>query len=282
MSTKLRPAAALLAALAVSAAVLPGCTYNYQQATVPASMTTAMPAATTVGVDVETHNGKVVITQDPTAGGATVTAEAKLMSEDRAQRFTVDATLTVDGVLVVRPVWPDGERHNNEKCSFEITAPDLREITARTSNGSVRLDGGDGKAYVQTSNGSITITQREGETVARTSNGRIEVTDGAGALDLVSSNGSIAIRNTSPGPADAPYHWRASTSNGSIKLDLVEPIAGRVRASTSNGRATVTRRTASGESRRLISARSVDHDLGGGEGEIVLTTSNGAIVVVTP
>lgn len=282
MITNRRSAAALLAALAISAAALPGCSYDYQRATVPASMTTAVPAATTVGIDVETHNGKLVITQDAAASGTTVTAEAKLINEDRAQRFTVEATLTDAGVLVVRPVWPDGERQNNEKCSIKITAPDLSEITARTSNGSVRLVGGRGKAYVQTSNGSITITQRDGETVARTSNGRIEVADGAGALDLASSNGSISIRGTSPGAPDAPYHWRASTSNGSIKLDLVEPVTGRIRASTSNGRATVSQRSASGESHRLVSAKSIDHGLGEGEGEIVLTTSNGAIVVVTP
>jgi len=279
MTTKRRSAVALLAALAISAAFLPGCSYS---ATVPSSITTAVPTATTVGIDVETHNGKVVITQDPGARGATVSAEAKLVSEDRAQRFTIEATLTDDGVLVVRPVWPDGERQNNEKCSIEIIAPGLGEITARSSNGSVRLVGGDGKAYLQTSNGSITIAEREGETVARTSNGRIEIADGAGALDLVSSNGSITIRNTSPGPSDAPYHWRASTSNGSIKLNLVEPVAGRIRASTSNGKATISRLGPSGDPLRIISARSIDHDLGGGAGEIVLTTSNGAITVFTP
>lgn len=277
-----RRSAALIAALALSSTLLSGCFYGSPRATVPASMTSAVPAATTVGIDVSTNNGKVVISQDASAGGATVSAEAKLVSEDRAQRFTINATLTDDGVLVVRPVWPDGERHNNEKCSFEITAPGLSTVTARTSNGSVRLAGGEGKAYVQTSNGSITITQREGETVARTSNGSIKVTDSAGTLDLASSNGAITIRGTSPGTAGAPYHWRASTSNGSIQLDLTEPVTCRIRASTSNGKATVSQRSASGESRRLVSATSVDHDLGDGEGEIVLSTSNGSIVVVTP
>lgn len=277
MPTRHRPALALLAALAISAAALPGCSHHHQRATVPASMTSALPAATTVGVDVSTSNGKLVITQDPTAGGATVVAEAKLVNQDRADRFTLETNL-VDGVLVVRPVWPDGERRNSESCSITITAPALEGIIARTSNGSIRLSGGRGKADVHTSNGSIGITDRNGETHARTSNGRIEVVGGGGDLELVSSNGAISIKDTSPGSA---YRWRASTSNGRISLDLVEPVAGRVRASTSNGKATISRRNGAGESQQLISARSIDHDLGG-PGEIVLTTSNGSIVVVSP
>src|SRR5690606_14111458 len=99
--------------------------------------TTAVPEATTVGIDVSTSNGKLVITQDPTAGGATVSAEAKLVNQDRADRFTVETKL-VDGVLVVRPVWPDGERRNSEACSIEITVPALNEVIAKTSNGSIR------------------------------------------------------------------------------------------------------------------------------------------------
>ncbi len=282
MPARNRPALALLAALALSTAALPGCSYSSQRAVVPASTSTAVPAATTVGVDVSTSNGKLVITQDPTAGGATVSAEAKLVNQDRADRFTVEARLTDEGVLVVRPVWPDGERHNVESCSITIIAPALEAIVAKTSNGSIRLSGGIGKTDVHTSNGSIGITDRDGDTYARTSNGRIEVAGGAGALELVSSNGSISIKGTSPGSADAAYHWRASTSNGSIHLDLVEPVAGRVRASTSNGKATFSRRIGSGEPQRMVSASSIDHDLGGGAGEIVLTTSNGSIVVVSP
>lgn len=282
MTTKRRSAAAMIAALAISTALLPGCFSGSMRAVVPASMTTELPAVSTVGIDVATNNGKLVITQDASVGKARVTAQASLVSEDRAQRFTIETTLTDAGVLVVRPVWPDGERYNNEKCSFEIVAPDLSEILAETSNGSVRITGGEGKANIRTSNGAITIAERDGDTYARTSNGSISVADGAGALDLVSSNGAITIRGTSPGPADAPYQWRASTSNGSIKLDLIEPATCRIRASTSNGKATVSQRSASGDSHRLISAKSVDHDLGDGEGEIVLTTSNGSIIVVTP
>jgi hypothetical protein len=248
---------------------------------VPASTSAAVPAATTVGVDVSTSNGKLVITQDPSAAGATISAEAKLVNQDRADRFAVEANL-VDGVLVVRPVWPDGERRNSESCSITVTAPALEEILAETSNGSIRLSGGRGKADVHTSNGSIGIADRDGDVYARTSNGRIEITGGAGALELVSSNGAISIKGTAPGSADAPYRWRASTSNGSIHLDLVEPVAGRVRASTSNGRATFSRRDGSGEPHRMVSASSINHDLGGGAGEIVLTTSNGSIVVVSP
>ena len=278
-----RRPAALLAALALTTALstgLTGCAMSYNQATVPASASMVMPEAQAVGIDAKTSNGRIVIVQDGSVGEATVSAEAKLTTQDRADRFTIETTLNSDGTLVVRPVWPDGKRLSSESCNLEITAPSLHAIVADTSNGSITLKGGAGLAQLETSNGAVRVEGREGEVRAHTSNGRIEITGGAGVLDLKTSNGAIRINGTSAGPDDAPFRWRASTSNGSISLDLVEPVAGRIRASTSNGKASIERKQGGGESRRVVSASSID--LGDGPGEIILSTSNGSITVRTP
>ncbi|MFI4917320.1 MAG: DUF4097 family beta strand repeat-containing protein [Phycisphaerales bacterium JB060] len=277
-----RPAA-LLAAVAISVTLATGCAVRSSpRAIAPTSMSISMPDVRTVSVDVQTVNGRIVITQDPSIADASVSAEARLTSSERAERFTIETVVDADGTLRIRPVWPDGERMDNEACNIEVTAPALSHVDARTSNGSVRLSGGKGRAVIKTSNGSVTIHDRQGSMHARTSNGRIEIKGGAGAVDVASSNGSITIEGTGPGEDDSAYVWRASTSNGSIRLDLPREATGRVRASTSNNTARVYRRATNGVQTELVSSRRMDYQIGPGGGEIVLSTSNGSILVVTP
>ncbi len=275
-----RPAS-LLAALTATAALTAGCTVGATpRAISPTALAVSMPDVETLGVEVSSVNGRIVIAQDPSFGDAVVSAEARLTSDERAEQFSIE-TVMENGTLRVRPLWPDGKRMDNESCSIEITAPSIVDVDARTSNGSVRLTGGSGKTVIKSSNGSVTIKDREGTLSARTSNGRITVEGGAGPLDVASSNGSITIKHFGPG-RDAPYQWRAATSNGSIRIELPEPPSGRVRASTSNSKVRVFRRDSSGAQTELLASRSIDLELGSGTSDIVLSTSNGSIVVVTP
>lgn len=280
LKPELRRPTAILAALAVCAA-LSGCifTSDYGRATVPASTSAVMPVASPVGVDVKSQNGRIVIIQDSTASEATVSAMAKLQDQDRAERFTIETTLDDNGTLVVRPVWPDGKRRRNESCSFEITAPALHGIVADTSNGSITLRGGMGKTRLESSNGAIRVEGRQGGVYARTSNGRIELDRCTGDFDLNTSNGAVKISGSAPATGEA-FAWHVSTSNGSITLDLDQPLVARLNASTSNGRAKLERTTSGGDTRRLVSGRSIE--FGDGPGEVTLKTSNGAITVRTP
>ncbi|MEQ8318066.1 MAG: DUF4097 family beta strand repeat-containing protein [Phycisphaerales bacterium] len=276
-----RPAT-LLAALTATAALAAGCSVvsSSSRAIAPTAMAVSMPDVQAVGVEVSSVNGRIVITQDPSFGDAVVSAEARLTSTERAERFSIE-TVMQDGVLRVRPLWPDGKKLNNESCNIEITAPQIVDVDARTSNGSVRLSGGTGTTVIKSSNGSVTIKDRSGNLTARTSNGRIVVEGGSGPLDVASSNGSITIKHFGPG-GDAPYQWRAATSNGSIRVELPESPSGRVRASTSNSKVRVFRKESSGAQTELLASRSIDLELGSGASDIVLSTSNGSIVVVTP
>lgn len=272
---------ALLAALALGAAVcapMSGCIASYNQsATVPAATTVAMPVAAPVGLDVKTNNGRIVITQNPASTEATVSAEARLATAERAERFTIETVLQDDGTLRVRPVWPDGERLNNESCSFEISAPALHAIVASTSNGAITLEGGLGTARLDTSNGAIRVQDRQGDIFADTSNGRIEVSRCTGNLELDTSNGAVSITACQP-QSSQNYAWRVTTSNGSITLELDQPLDARLRAATSNGKARLERATAEG-SRTLASGQTIE--AGEGPGTITLKTSNGSITVRT-
>lgn len=270
----------LLAALAIGAAVcapMSGCIIATNQATVPAATTVAMPMAAPVGVDVKTSNGRITITQNPAASEATVSAEARLATTERAERFTIETVLQDDGTLRVRPVWPDGKRLNNEACSFEITAPALHAIVADTSNGAITLRGGVGDARLDTSNGAIRVQDRQGDVFADTSNGRIEVAQCVGNLDLDTSNGAVSITACQP-QSSQNYAWRVATSNGSITIELDQALEARLRATTSNGKARLERTSEQG-ALTLASGRSIE--AGEGPGEVTLKTSNGAITVRT-
>ena len=274
-----RPTAVLAALLLTGS--LAGCVGGYTPAArVPASASMAMADIEAVGVNAKTENGRIVIRQDASLSDATVSAEAKLTDQDRAERFSIEARLDGDGTLVVRPLWPDGQRLNGERCNIEIVAPVLHGIVAKTSNGSITLSGGQGEASLKTSNGAITIEDRAGDLNVRTSNGRIELARCTGAIDVQTSNGAIRIRGVRPEDQGTPFTWRATTSNGSITLDLDERVEARIRARTSNARATLERKDASGDGRRLVSGRSLD--IGEGPSQVLLTTSNGSITVRTP
>ena len=273
----LRRPVALLAALAICGS-LGGCIFSYERATVPASSSVAMPMATPVGIDAKTAKGRIVITQNPAATEATVSAEAKLQTQDRADRFTIDTRLQGDGTLVVRPVWPDGERLKGENCQIEITAPALHDILARTSNGSITLAGGTGDAQLKTSNGAVRVQDRQGEVYVRTSNGAIELTRCVGVFDVDTSNGAVKISGSPPSSGET-FAWRVSTSNGSITLDLDQPLDAQVRASTSNGKSKL-QRTGGGETSTMVSGRTIQ--TGDGPSEVTLRTSNGSITIRTP
>lgn len=275
MRASRRPAA-LLAALALGAS-MGGCIVSHDQATVPASTSVAMPDARAVGVDVKTSNGRITITQNADTGDATISAQAKLTTLERAERFAIDATIDRDGTLVVRPIWPDGKRLSSESCSFEISAHTLLGVVASSSNGAITITGGTGSSRLQTSNGAIHVEGREGDLQASTSNGRIEVERCVGTLDLRSSNGTISISASMPARGE-PHAWRVTTSNGPISLDLAHPLTTRLRATTSNGRATL-QRSANADTQTIVSGRTIQ--VGEGPGEIILKTSNGSITVRT-
>lgn len=274
-------ALAVLVAPALALALLPGCFVSRPFSGVPVTTTTTLDQHGPIDVDVASSNGRIAVLEDQDATGVTVVAQARLADADRAERFAVEALLTGDGTLRVRPLWPDGERLNNESCAFEVVTPAIGGVEASTSNGRITLRGARGDARLETSNGSVVVADHHAGLVVRTSNGRVEVSHSQGPLDLATSNGRIIISDASPGQDGGAGPWRAVTSNGSITLELAGPFAGTLTAATSNGRTRVERATPDGERRTIASGRSIELDLGPGEGTIDLRTSNGSITVVT-
>jgi hypothetical protein len=144
------------------------------------------------------------------------------------------------------------------------------DITTKTSNGAVAVQGGKGRLRLTTSFGKVEVDGAHAAVTAETSNGPVTVKGTHGPLDLTTSFGAIEV--------DAPSEAvKATTSNGAIKI---RGARGRVRASTSFGgveveaaNATVAAETSNG---------SVKFTGTLADGEHTLHTSFGGISVTLP
>ena len=144
---------------------------------------------------------------------------------------------------------------------YRVTAPHRLDVSARTGNGSVRVQGIVGRVRLASGNGSLQLDGVGGDVRGNTGNGSVQATlagrawDGGGlpgaGLDLRSGNGSAAVRV----PVGYSAQLDVSTGNGRLSVDFPVTVQGRidphrlaltlgdggapVRLSTGNGRASV-------------------------------------------
>ena len=149
-------------------------------------------------------------------------------------------------------------RSSDASADFTIELPPSVRIDARTSIGSVTIDGATAGVYAKTSNGSVTATNVAGPLVLGTSNGNVRLSASSLAptdsVLLNTKNGSI----TAELPADVDGAFDLRTTNGSVRSDL--PL---------------TPTSQHGISRRLTG------QIGASNRAVRMRTSNGAVVVTT-
>jgi DUF4097 and DUF4098 domain-containing protein YvlB len=261
-------------------------------------------------LSVETFNGAIEITgweKEEIEINGTKYANTK----DRLEELKVDIQQTGDSVTV--RVLKPSDRRGNAGARFNIRLPYRAVLDAiNTSNGSVRIDGVEGRAVVKTSNGAVRAIRLKGDLNATTSNGSVELSELTGAavvktsnggirgeivkgsLEAESSNGGIQVRLRESDPAKPV---RAETSNGSIELSLDQPR--EVRAHTSNSSITVRLPANTNASLRArtsnasitsdfdvtlkggkVSKTNIEGPLGSGGPVIDLSSSNGSIRIL--
>lgn len=264
----------LLTAIAAGSAFsLGGCHFaldtKEQVTTIP------VPHVAGSGLKVTAHNGHIDVKK---ASGAEVSivATLRMISDERLKATTITANRDAAGILVISATPPD-EWKGNEGCGFDITLPEARGITLKTSNGSIHTSDLAGAAELATSNGSITVASHDGAVHAGTSNGRVEVVDVTGGVDCTTSNGSVKVTlaAASPGPV------KIDTSNGSITLEVGKAFAGSISADTSNG--SISTPDARSGYAALNVQRQGKHravvTLGSSGAKSTLDTSNGSITI---
>jgi hypothetical protein len=209
--------------------------------------------------------GELLIDVGPNGGiqvtgydGTEVRVTARLLARAGSESAARDLARRVEINAAGREIRATGPRsmlgQTGWSVSVRVQVPHGTPIHARTTNGSITVDGTHAAARVQTTNGGIRLTDVTERVDARSTNGTIR----AAISPAASSIEGVLLR----------------TTNGGIHLTLPDRISARLELSTTNGSMTTDMPiTVQGRmTRRQLSAV-----LGAGGPEIRASTTNGAI-----
>lgn len=170
--------------------------------------------------------------------------------DEEARALAGDVAVTVSNGRV-RASEPARARRAGTAVSYQVFAPRAMDVTARTHNGGIRVDGMAGRTDVEAENGGLSMRDVGGDLRGRTRNGSVRLTlsgsrwQGRGA-DLQTTNGSVTV--------DIPERFDAElevgTVNGPLSTDVPITVQGRIgrelRTTLGDGGPTVRVRTTNG------------------------------------
>jgi DUF4097 and DUF4098 domain-containing protein YvlB len=150
-------------------------------------------------------------------------------------------------------------------------------IELRTSDGSVRADEVKGSLDIDTHDGSITVEDADGDVTLSTRDGGITVAGRLGRVKAKTGDGSITIR--AERGTSMSDDWSVITEDGTVALYLPEEFAAEVDAQTDDGRvrSDFTLETEREESHR----RWARGKLNAGGHELRVRTGDGSIALRT-
>jgi|Deesub1362B_J571_1020462.scaffolds.fasta_scaffold01029_10 hypothetical protein len=149
--------------------------------------------------------------------------------------------------------WLFGRSRPSVRVDFELRVPQRADLDISLVNGSILVKG------------------LEGRIDCRTTNGDIRVEDAGGQVSCKTVNGGIRVELAKIREFD---EMRFQTVNGSIRLLVPKELQATLEASTVNGRIHTSIPI---QVKGKISRRSIEAELNGGGGYIILKTVNGSI-----
>jgi DUF4097 and DUF4098 domain-containing protein YvlB len=161
----------------------------------------------------------------------------------------------------------------NINVTYRVHVPRRAGVDAETVNGGVALAGTRGKVRVETTNGGIDVKDVQGDVNASSTNGGITATRITGAVKAGTTNGAIEADLVDfPDGSDL----RFETTNGGITVRLPRDARLSVDASTTNGHVQSDFEVPGAAKGK----RSLQGDINGGGGRLVLSTTNGSIEIL--
>jgi DUF4097 and DUF4098 domain-containing protein YvlB len=177
-----------------------------------------------------------------------------------------------------------------------VSVPRRANVAARTGDGSIRLDGLNGRLELRTGDGSIRVADASGDLRLHTGDGSITVERAEGSLDLdtgdggVNVSGKLSAVKMHTGDGSIVYRaesgtvmsdaWDITTGDGGIALYLPSDFDAELDARTGDGSISndlsIAASDTTGEQRRALRGR-----LGSGGKTLRLRTGDGAIKLRT-
>ncbi len=196
-------------------------------------------------------NGSVVVhgwSNNDILVKACIQTAAGTDSEARALASKVTITR---GPGQIKPEGPSSNDSHYWGLSYEVWVPNRSNLEINTNNGSISIETVEGKIQFRTLNGSVHLAQVGGDVDGTTTNGSLHV-DLAGSswagrgLNATTTNGSIQLNV----PANYSAKVETSTVNGRVHVDFPVKVSGDVGKNLSfqlgSGGATIQARTTNG------------------------------------
>jgi DUF4097 and DUF4098 domain-containing protein YvlB len=248
-------------------------------------------------IEIKTWDRPEVVVQIEKRAGDKALAEAILIKvEQSGDRIRVDVprpptTLSRTGLRVGGGSAFFGRIGSSARLTASV--PHACEVTARTGDGTIVVEGVTGRLDLQTADGSIKGRELGGALRARTEDGMLEFRDVRGQADLDTGDGGIAITGvlsgvraqTEDGPVTVRAEpgstvaepWTIRTADGSVSIDVPETLGAILDARTSDGRVRVDGLSVTGsvEAERDI----LRGTLGGGGQTMTIRSGSGTITL---
>ena len=141
--------------------------------------------------------------------------------------------------------------HRSASARLVVSMPRRATINARSGDGSINVDGLEGRIQLHTGDGSIRASDVIGELTFDTGDGSITVEGAGGTLDLATGDGSVNVSGkltraklhtgdgsivyrAPPGTA-MTEDWEITTGDGSVSVYLPNDFAAELDAHTGDG-----------------------------------------------
>lgn len=183
--------------------------------------------------------------------------------------------------------------HRSASARLIVWAPRRTDVTARTGDGSIRIDGLTGHLELRTGDGSIRASNVSGDLRMHTGDGSVTVDGADGTLDLNTGDGGVNVggRLTAvkmhTGDGSIVYRaesgtamtdpWDISTGDGSVSLYLPSDFSAELDAHTGDGTIVSDLTMASGDGGGQVNRRTVRGRLGSGGKLLRIRTGDGSI-----
>lgn len=238
----------------IAALALTGCFGNFPL-TAEESGSQTVDAPASPRVIVETFNGEIHVSagaEGKVAANWVKRGSGLSQADAEADLPNVEVTLKAEGDTVrIVARRADNRMADNSGARFDVNVPGgstlelhtsngevtvrgvTGDVTVDTSNGHIRIDGGQGRLDLSSGNGDINIAAQDALVNADISNGSIRF-DGSlaeGNQNFSTSNGAIVVTL----PAGARFRVSANTSNGDVTSDFPVTVSGSLRKGELNG-----------------------------------------------
>jgi DUF4097 and DUF4098 domain-containing protein YvlB len=210
-------------------------------------------------------------------------SEVEVVIEKHAGSKESAASLIVDAHQAGSQITVDVRAPHNGHFGFFsgrsarllVSVPRGTDLTARSGDGSIDVEGVDGKIDLHSSDGRIEARAVAGDVSVSTSDGSIRLDGHFTALHARTSDGRINVTTSS---ARAERDWDLSTSDGTITLDVPKGFGAELDARTSDGRIHLEEVAVSNVTGPLRK-NAVRGRLGDGGAAVRMRTSDGSITL---